>query len=445
MTLFSSFMSCQTTAPGKGQESPSKFRQSRTSKTSPRYQAKYRQTRPQNIQLPCKLSLETGDVSTPSLDSAWSKSSYNDTMLTPLGSPDCVYPSFWGGEGSVVSSTSSCDSREKTNSLRQRPRKLERPFVGLPKDAREKCMSVSLVVGSDGVAQVKREEVEVEFLEYQKELGPGSASLMKRLVSSAGSDVSVSRTFNNMSLVNSTRGEVLVRSSSQQTDLSHSLPLTPSTAGNIKFVSPAHLKKDDSGLRPSAALLPTPESCRWDESDSENEDRVSAIEAQHDAQFAVQKLFDRKQGKAVHGFIGSNMPTSPMAAPRILSNINTCSACQIVFRSSFALANHTPKCSVKQTPFASTDFFGSLDMFGVSDDLIFKADPAFTQEQDFPPPLQFGSLLEPIAVEDDFDTAELPFSLKRSRFNRLPLIPTTPTRSRSLSQLTTLKRRRLSS
>lgn len=386
-----------------------------------------RRGRPRNIQLPSRAAIDgTSPLVTPTLSSTWNGHISNDPIWTPVDSPDNMFPGYWGsGEGSVISSTSSSDDKDKVSPLK-RPARLERPLVGRPRDSREKCMSVSLIMGSDGMAQVKQEEVEVEFLESQKELKLGAASLMKRMVSSAGSDVSVSRTFNNMSLVNSTRGELLVRSSSQQTDLSHSVPLTPGAADSIKFVSPLHLTNDSLSMRRSVSMLQTPELGRWtDDSDDELETRSETdFGRRDDAQLAVQKLFDRKQGKVARGFVGSTMPVSPMAVPRLSQNSQTCSACQIVFRTSSALANHTAECSVKQTPFVSTDFFESLDMFGMSEDFLFMSDfteRAHRQQPHLATSQTIGPLMESAFVDEPGALADLMSpSRKRSRYSRLP-------------------------
>ena len=261
----------------------------------------------------------------PMLTSTWSR----DAILTPIESPEDTSNNFWGqNEGSVVSSTSSRDSRDRSS--RRKASKLERPVVGRPTDNRERCLSVSLVVGPTGTAQIQREEVEVEFLERQRELGLcTTAAMMTRMVSSAGSDVSVSRTLNNMSLVNSTRGEVLVRSASMQPDTTHSMPLTPSQKQH-QFVSPMLLNRSETTLL-------TPESTVSSRADSPTH--------QDNAQLAVQRLFNKSK-------------TTPELEPRVARF--ECDACHIVFSSRALLRGHTD-CRITQTPFTSLDFFGADD------------------------------------------------------------------------------------
>lgn len=341
----------------------------------------------------------------------------------------------------MVSSTSSTDSKERNVTSKRSTSTLERPLIGRPRDTRERCMSVSLVVGNNGLAQVRREEVEVEFLNHQKELDVDGASLMKRMVSSAGSEASVSRTLNNLSLVNSTRGEVLVRSASQQTDLSHSVPLTPITGQSHLFVSPMHLRKDSESMIRSSSMIRTPESPNPFLSDTETEGFCNEIGADVDhAQLAVKKLLDRKRGNAAKGFVANSMPLSPMALPRTSQNVTTCGACQIVFRSREALVMHSSKCSIKQTPFVSADYFEPADMFQLSEDMLFMS--SFTNANlcnenflDITASLPLGSLLEPsmsskFGLLSDADELDIYMSpRKKSRLNDRPQIPTTPTRA----------------
>lgn len=349
--------------------------------------------------------------STPGLTGARTTS----TTLSSLDSPEESLAVFWGkGEGSVTSSTSSADSKERLILPRRRA-KLERPFVGRPRESRERCMSVSLVVGPDGMAQVRREEVEVEFLESQDDLGgPEAGSLMERMVSSAGSDVSVSRTFKNMSLVSSTRGEVLVRSASQQTDLSRSMPPTPLTDQFPQFVSPKYLKNEPAAMTRSWSLLRSPESAYWSGTGEDSDFEVDSELTSGDAQTEVRRLFDRKQGTVAAGFVGSSMPLSPMAPARTSSQ-TICSACSIVFKSKVALASHTTRCSVKQTPFVSTDFFGSLEMFQMSEDALLMSSFSNAAETDGLSSIPLGSLLR--SDMDRRDDLSLSMSPRKKRRN----------------------------
>lgn len=377
-----------------------------------------KRARPQGIKLPSPGRRDgTSALTTPVLSSAsWSRPDFSQAILTPNDSPEGLHNTLWDvcREGSIASSTSSTESlREKFTTL-SRNRQLERPLIGRPKDSKERCMSVSLIVGRDGVAQVLSEEVEVEFLEVQKDCKIDNSAIMRRMVSSAGSDTSVSRHLNNLCLVNSTRGEVLVRSASQQTDISHSLPLTPGHEPAHKYVSPKQLKKGSETMSRTLSMLNTPESERWVDSDNEDDDYnfeademrdFSEVPATDDAQIAVKRLFDRKQGKFPVGFVGNSMPLSPVAVPRIANSSTTCGACQIVCRSRAALAVHTAKCSVKQTPFASADYFGSFDIFNMSEDAIFMS--SFTHEADLPSRMpQSCSLLEPAFLDDHPATME---------------------------------------
>lgn len=442
-----------------GQDNSTTSPEDKTKTNSTNQTGKSKRGRPRRIELPSQKLCDSSISPVPQSGSSsapWGKASFSESLLTPLDSPDGPFDTFWGrGEGSVISSTSSADSsREKLTHSKRFPR-LERPLVGRPTDQKERCMSVSLVVGCDGIAQVQREEVEVEFLQSQKEFESGSASFMKRLVSSAGSDVSVSRKLNNLSLVNSTRGEVLVRSASQQTDLSHPLPLTPLLGQSHRFVSPMHLKKESESMLRSASMLPTPESQGYFSSDGEEPDILGeSSEVVDDAQLAVKILYDRKQGNATKGFMANSMPLSPMAVPRPWKSTTTCGACQIVFRSRDALAVHSSKCCVKQTPFASVDFFAPVDMFQMTEDMLFMSNFTNSSGGDNvldPPSLPLGSLLEHALIQnhkavdiassmDDLTVKMSP--RKKTRFESTPSLPCTPTRSRSYPVLPTSKRKR---
>lgn len=412
--------------------------------------------RPRRIDLPPEAHYDA--VLDPILHSAgpsalWSKDCFSESLPTPVDYPEGTFEAFWGrSEGSVISSTLSADSNKERIPHIKRHTKLERPLVGRPRDTRERCMSVSLVVGSDGVAQVTREEVEVEFLKSQKEVGLDSDSLMQRIASSTRSEVSLSRPMNNLSLINSTRGEVLVRSGSQQTNRSISFPLTPLPTKSQVHVSPVHLRKDSESMLHSSSMLGTPDSDNLLSDDEKQVDLAGSDDVVDDAQMAVKLLYDRKLGNGAQSFIANSMPLSPLAVPRAKSSLS-CSACQIVFRSRDALSLHSSRCSVKQTPFVSADFLESSDVFQMTEDMLFMSEFTAANAGDSfhdPLALPIGSLLRQphrstermdTIVDEQDDTSPHMTPRKKSRYDSMATLPTTPVRSKKFSVLTTSKRK----
>lgn len=268
------------------------------------------------------------------------RSCTSDSLMTPNDSPNSSI--FWSGVDCVkpISPPTSIDYTRRHAQLR-----LERPFIGQPRDFKEKCVSVSLVVGRKGLASIQKEEVEVEFLEGQKELAGFS---MQHLLSRDGNDAPAM--FRSASIVSSTRGEVIVRSASQQQDTSHSLPLTPTQ--EHKFIAPMMVRKDSEQFMRlhSNGMLHTPESNRWDSDGESDGSLCDPFEAAvcGDAKMAIKKVLERKKGKIAGDFVGSAVAPTPLIGTQARRKKDlSCDICHITIRSRGTLALHKSKCSVK--------------------------------------------------------------------------------------------------